>query len=103
MTRKTDTFQFYIGGLLRLVSNEVSQSFTRKMAEKGVSAGEWMVLRTLYETDLTTPRDVADYTGLTRGAISKLVQKLTEKKLVTRAETQNDRRYQEIYLTSTVK
>jgi DNA-binding MarR family transcriptional regulator len=38
-------------------------------------------------------------TGLTRGAVSKLVERLLRKGLVTRKESVTDRRYQDIRLT----
>jgi DNA-binding MarR family transcriptional regulator len=38
-------------------------------------------------------------TGLTRGAISKLIERLLKKGLVTRKESVADRRYQDIQLT----
>ena len=41
---------------------------------------------------------MAELTGLTRGAVSKLIDRLLRKELVTRA-TAADRRYQEIELT----
>lgn len=99
MTKENSTFQYFIGGLLRIVSNEVSRSFTKKMATKGISPGEWLVLRTLFETSIKTPGEVAGYIGFSKGAISKIVDKLTEKNLIIRKEIANDRRYQEIKLT----
>ncbi|MGZ3727443.1 MAG: MarR family winged helix-turn-helix transcriptional regulator, partial [Pseudobdellovibrio sp.] len=43
---------------------------------------------------------VAELTGLTRGAVSKLIDRLLTKELVSRAEASGDRRYQDIKLTS---
>lgn len=61
---------------------------------------EWVILREMYGSDGTTsPSVVAELTGLTRGAVSKLVTRLLEKKLVTRNEAVGDRRYQDIQLT----
>ena len=47
----------------------------------------------------TSPGVVAELTGLTRGAVSKLISRLLEKGLVTRKESSSDRRYQDIELT----
>lgn len=103
MAQKKTKFQYYVGGLLRIISNDSKQIFTARMSENGVSLGQWMVLRTLYETDMNIPSDVADYIGFTRGAISKLVDKLSQKKLIIRKESSEDRRYQEVELTEKAK
>lgn len=103
MENKDLTFQYFIGGLLRVVSNEVSQTFTKKVADRGIGIGEWMVLRTLFEAKLKTPSEVATFAGFTRGATSKMIEKLCRKNLVIREELASDRRYQEIKLTEEAK
>lgn len=61
---------------------------------------EWVVLREMYGGNKTTsPSAVAELTGLTRGAVSKLISRLLAKGLVTRSESVRDRRYQDIELT----
>lgn len=56
----------------------------------------------MYSADVKiSPSTVAEITGLTRGAVSKLIDRLLHKNLVTRTEsTSGDRRYQEIKLTT---
>lgn len=91
----------HIGFWMRLVSNHVSHAFARKLANSGVTVAEWVVLREMYGGDRTTsPSAVANLTGLTRGAVSKLIDRLFEKRLVTRRESAADRRYQDIELTA---
>jgi DNA-binding MarR family transcriptional regulator len=90
----------HIGFWMRLVSNQVSHTFARKLEVSGVTVAEWVVLREMFEGNaVTSPSAVAEVTGLTRGAISKLVDRLLKKGLVTRQEAAGDRRYQEIELT----
>ncbi|HWB85240.1 MAG TPA: MarR family winged helix-turn-helix transcriptional regulator [Bryobacteraceae bacterium] len=90
----------HIGFWMRLVSNHVSFAFARKLAASGVTVAEWVVLREMYSGDDTTsPGAVAELTGLTRGAVSKLISRLLAKGLVTRKESTSDRRYQDIKLT----
>ncbi len=84
---------------MRFVSNHVSHAFARKLVETGVTVAEWVVLREMYGRDDATPSHVAELTGMTRGAASKLVDRLVEKKLITRTERSDDRRYQDIALT----
>jgi DNA-binding MarR family transcriptional regulator len=90
----------HIGFWMRLVSNHVSYAFARKLESSGVTVAEWVILREMYGGDDTTsPSVVAELTGLTRGAVSKLISRLLEKSLVTRKESSSDRRYQDIELT----
>jgi DNA-binding MarR family transcriptional regulator len=91
----------HIGYWMRLISNNVSHAFARKLLANGVTVAEWVVLREMYGgDDSTSPGEIAALTGLTRGAISKLITRLLEKGLVHRQEAVEDRRYQDIELTA---
>jgi DNA-binding MarR family transcriptional regulator len=91
----------HIGYRLRVVSNAVSHSFARKLEETGVTVAEWVILRDMFEIGVpVAPSRIADRTGLTRGTISKLVDRLAEKDLILRKESRGDRRYQAVELTS---
>ncbi|WP_242616755.1 MarR family winged helix-turn-helix transcriptional regulator [Legionella longbeachae] len=86
---------------MRVVSNAVSHSFARKLAASEVTVAEWVILREMYSSEITTsPSAVAAITGLSRGAVSKLIDRLLAKNLVSRMESISDRRYQEIKLTA---
>lgn len=91
----------HLGYHLRVVSNAVSHSFAYKLAASEVTVAEWVILREMYSSEeKTSPSVVAELTGLTRGAVSKLIDRLLHKGLVKRAESAEDRRYQEIKLTA---
>lgn len=91
----------HIGYRMRVVSNAVSHSFARKLAASEVTVAEWVILREMYSSEITTsPSAVAAITGLSRGAVSKLIDRLLAKNLVSRMESISDRRYQEIKLTA---
>lgn len=97
---KISHLKSHIGYRMRVVSNAVSHSFAKKLSQSDVTVAEWVILREMYSGDPTTsPSVVAEVTGLTRGAVSKLVERLLQKGLVTRTEASGDRRYQEIQLT----
>ncbi|MFN8370901.1 MAG: MarR family transcriptional regulator [Bacteriovoracaceae bacterium] len=101
MTNKPSDLKSHIGFHLRTLSNAVSFSFARKLDQSGVTVAEWVILREMFTNQKsTTPSSVAALTGLTRGAVSKLVDRLLKKELVIRSEANNDRRYQDIKLTS---
>lgn len=91
----------HIGYRMRIVSNAVSHSFARKLSNGEVTVAEWVILREMYSSDnKASPSEVASVTGLTRGAVSKLIDRLLNKGLVTRTESSEDRRYQDIKLTA---
>lgn len=90
----------HLGFWLRSVSNQVSHSFARKVEESGVTVAEWVILRELYENKVdVAPSVVAKNAKLSRGAVSKLIERLVTKKLVDRKESFDDRRYQTVKLT----
>jgi DNA-binding MarR family transcriptional regulator len=97
-SRDISGLEDHLGYWLRYVSNHVSNAFRRKVEAKGVTVAEWVVLRELYAAGLA-PSVIAERLGMTRGAISKLADRLEEKTLLTRAPGKDDRRYQELALT----
>lgn len=97
---KVSKLKAHIGFWMRLVSNNVSQAFANKLESTSVTVAEWVILREMYSSDKNTPpSQIAELTGLTRGAVSKLIERLLRKSLVTRDEAIGDRRYQDIRLT----
>ncbi|WP_239025028.1 MarR family winged helix-turn-helix transcriptional regulator [Rhodoligotrophos defluvii] len=89
----------HLGYWLRFVSNQVSHAFRRKVASQGVTVAEWVVLRELYDEEQLVPSAIAERLGMTRGAISKLVDRLEAKTLVSRSAGKTDRRFQAVALT----
>jgi DNA-binding MarR family transcriptional regulator len=59
----------------------------------GVTVAEWVVLRELHERAMM-PSALADRLGMTRGAISKLADRLAAKGLIVRERGPGDRRSQ---------
>ncbi|TWA85450.1 DNA-binding MarR family transcriptional regulator [Azospirillum brasilense] len=89
----------HLGYWLRFVSNHVSHAFAAMLAERGVTVAEWVVLRDLHSNDGVAPSLLADRLGMTRGAISKLADRLAAKGLLTQTADADDRRYQTLALT----
>ena len=90
----------HLGYWLRFVSNHVSHAFMRKVEAKGVTVAEWAVMREMLESGPVNPSQLADRLGMTRGAISKLVERLCRKDFVRRTASDGDRRYQSVALTA---
>ncbi|TCH96684.1 MarR family transcriptional regulator [Roseococcus sp. SYP-B2431] len=89
----------HLGYWLRFVSNQVSHAFGLKLADRGVTVAEWVVLRELHGAEALAPSALADRLELTRGAISKLAERLVAKALVARAAGEGDGRFQSLALT----
>ena len=90
----------HVGFWLRFVSNHVSHAFARKLLARGVTVAEWVVMREMFDDEETSPGVLAERIGMTRGGVSKLVDRLLAKKLVSRRGRSDDRRFQSIALTS---
>ena len=104
MKKEPEDFRKYLGGWMRSVSNTVFRSMSKKLSNSDITITEWVLLRLMFDQeDSISPSEVAAQTGMTRGAVSKLVDKSIEKKLVVRSESKKDRRYQEIRLTKKSK
>jgi DNA-binding MarR family transcriptional regulator len=89
----------HLGYWLRFVSNHVSHAFALKVEAKGVTVAEWVVLRDMYDTGAIAPSGLAERLGMTRGAISKLADRLADKRLVTREANAADGRAHTLTLT----
>jgi DNA-binding MarR family transcriptional regulator len=89
----------HLGYWMRGVSNAVSHAFASKLADKGVTVAEWVVLRTLHGQGAINPSELADQMHTTRGTISKLADRLLAKELITRTDDPDDRRAHTLRLT----
>lgn len=89
----------HAGFWLHVVSNHVSQTFARKLLASGVTVAEWVVMREMFDDEEISPSVLAERIGMTRGGVSKLVDRLVSKKLIDRRERSDDRRFQSVALT----
>ena len=65
-----------------------------------MTVAEWVILREMYgKSESISSSIIAELTGLTRGAVSKLVDRLVNKDLIIRTESTIDRRYHQIQLS----
>jgi DNA-binding MarR family transcriptional regulator len=90
----------HIGFWMRMVSNHVSHSFARRLVGKDITVAEWVLLRTLYDKDPTPPSHLASELGMSRGAITKLADRLIPKGLIERIADALDGRAQTLELTA---
>lgn len=90
----------HTGYWMRIVSNAVSQEFARKVSGEDVTVAEWSFMRALYDLEPTPPSVLAERMGMTKGAISKLAERLKAKGLVSRLESPDDKRAHSLSLTT---
>ena len=89
----------HAGYWLRYVSNHVSHAFARKVEAQGVTVAEWVLLRLMLQQGPASPSQIAAAAGMTRGAVSKLVDRLCRKGLAVRESSKSDRRFQMVKLS----
>jgi DNA-binding MarR family transcriptional regulator len=89
----------HLGYWLRLVSNQISAAFARALQERGLSVAEWVALAQIDAAPGRSGAELAGAMGLTRGAISKVLDKLEDKKWVSREVSEADGRAQVLALT----
>jgi DNA-binding MarR family transcriptional regulator len=90
----------HTGYWMRMVSNAVSQDFARRVNADGVTVAEWSFMRALYDVDSLAPSLLAEKMGMTKGAISKLADRLQAKGLVARTKSELDGRAHYLSLTA---
>ena len=88
----------HLGFWLRLVSNQVSGAFAARLMRAKVTVVEWVALRKLYDQDYA-PSSLAEELGMTRGAVTKLADRLIARKLAVRQADAGDGRAQHLALT----
>jgi DNA-binding MarR family transcriptional regulator len=107
MSKKTEarisSLEDHVGYWLRFVSNHVSHAFQTKVEASGVTVAEWVTLRELFDLVEGPPSVLAERLGMTRGTISKLVDRLIAKGLVERGAVSADRRYRSARITAAGK
>ena len=89
----------HLGYWLRRVSNQVSGAFAGALHKKRVSVAEWVMLRHLWDRQGTTPGELAEVLGMTRGAVSKVLDKLEKKHWIRHRTKPQDNRVQLLALT----
>ena len=102
MTRRDpiSNLETHLGYWLRYVSNHVSHAFKLKVESRGVTVAEWVVLRALFDVEQINPSQLAEQITLTRGAVSKLIDRLVAKGLARKTSEKGDKRFHTVQLTS---
>lgn len=94
------TLETHLGYSLRRISNAVSGAFARSLQSRQTSIAEWVLLRCLWDRKQATPGELAEALAMTRGAISKIVDKLQAKGWIASRTSPDDNRIQLLALTA---
>lgn len=89
----------HTGYWLRRLSNLVHQTFERKLAAYDITVAQWNALVAIYHGDATTPLELAQFITIDSGAVTRLVDRLEQKGLLTRIADHADRRSIRLELT----
>jgi MarR family transcriptional regulator, organic hydroperoxide resistance regulator len=89
----------HAGYWLRRLSDEVHHSFERQLAGHQVTVAQWNVLVSVYHGQATTTAEAARLIGIDAGAVSRLVDRLAAKGLMTRRADPASRRSLRLSLT----
>jgi DNA-binding MarR family transcriptional regulator len=89
-----------IGYWFNRVRMEVHQAFEARLAEDDITIAQWCILLVLYNKQATSIKELSEYIETDKASISRVVERLVNKKLVTRV-TGKDRRSGHISLTAT--
>jgi DNA-binding MarR family transcriptional regulator len=81
----------HLGYWLRCLSNFVSHGFAERLAKQDVSVAQWVVLRTLYDSNGVTLKEAARRVGVDKSTLSRMVERLVQKGLANRSEGQDRR------------
>ena len=92
-------FEHHIGYWLRRVSAHVQGASARVLQTRHTSVAEWVVLCLILERPGITPGELAESLTMTRGAVSKIIDKLETKNWVARSAKPGDGRVQLLSLT----
>jgi DNA-binding MarR family transcriptional regulator len=89
--------------LVGKVSAAINRTFLRAFVNEGIdiSTEQWSVLACLWQKDKVTQQTLCSLTAKDKPSMTRLIDKLEKRNLVTRVSTHNDRRINLIHLTET--
>lgn len=91
------------GQLLDRSSQLIRLGLNRKFSKAGyhATAEQWKILIALWQTDGMTQQELAETVFKSKASMTKLIDGLESRKLVSRQPAPEDRRYKRIYLSPT--
>ena len=94
------SLQRSLGYRMTYVARLNERRFEGMIAEHDLSRLAWCVLCALEYEELSRPSDIADFIGVDRAAISRIIGQMEDRGLITRSLTQGDARARAIGITA---
>jgi DNA-binding MarR family transcriptional regulator len=88
-----------VAHLTRLCARGFNRSLTRRLVEHGISFGQWVFLRILWDEQGLTQRDLAERANLTEPTVHTALVGMEQKGLINRFTKKGNRRKQHVFLT----
>lgn len=82
----------YYAYWIHRLSGAILQKFERALAEKGVTHAQWYVLITVHAGHADTPRTIAKFIEIDTASVSRVIDRLVAKGLLTKRPRAEDRR-----------
>lgn len=102
-TGAKDLVEFYreerIAHLTRLCARGFNRALTRRLAEHGISFGQWVFLRILWKEEGLTQKQLSELANLTEPTVHTALNKLEQQGIITRRTKAGNKRKQHIYLS----
>jgi DNA-binding MarR family transcriptional regulator len=81
-----------IGYWTGLLARSMEAEFSRRLAPHGLTRMSYAVLGAMAFDNRTTPSDIAEFLGVDRAAVTRLLDKLESQNLISRSNRTDDRR-----------
>jgi DNA-binding MarR family transcriptional regulator len=88
-----------LGFVLNRTSLASKHSFSEHIKAFGISPEQWSVIYRVVENDGISPKELADSTYKDQGNLTRMVDRLVEKKYIKRESNENDRRAIKLFKT----
>ena len=92
-----------MGFLARITFRSFARALEKRTMTKGVTIGQWRFLRVLWAEDGLTQRELSRRVGLREPTTVTALKSLERSELVTRAQSEEDRRRVHVFLTPKAK
>lgn len=90
----------HVGYLIQQISHLLEQLYNKNLINEGLSISQARVIYLLYQNDGMTQSELQQDLLIKASSITKLIDVLAEKGLVTREASSDDARIKKIYLTA---
>ncbi|MEQ8488278.1 MAG: MarR family winged helix-turn-helix transcriptional regulator [Marinovum algicola] len=88
-----------VARLVRLAARSFNRSLQLRLTSEGVTFGQWIFLRILWQNDGLSQRDLSDHANLTEPTTHTALMRMQELGLITRQKVGTNRRRQHAFLT----